>query len=261
MGRIARDLKRSRQRPEVFNVGRIDRIRATLKRQMAGSAERGATLVEYALITSVFVLVASLAATQLRDSSGDFLAETGEQMASPAELQFDGDANGGESITPAAPYPWETDPVDLRGLATASSSSNWPGLGPANAIDQPGGTSTLFATANGDRKPRITFAMSETVSFDSVRIHNRYGCCQSRFRDLLIVVSDSAPTATDPSSLIGTAKTIFLPGYQGAPWVDVPLNSWTGNYISVYRIDQGGSGTPYLQIPEFEVSGWRQNDL
>ncbi len=59
-----------------------------------GDRQRGATLVEYALLTAVFVAVVGLVAVELTDSSGDFLEDTGNQVAEPAVLEFDGEATG-----------------------------------------------------------------------------------------------------------------------------------------------------------------------
>ncbi len=235
-------------------------LRGHLTRRIR-NLERGATLTEYALLASLFVVVAGLAASGLQTESGEFLSESGEQLADPAELEFDGDANGGSDAAPTPPYPWYDSSENLSAVSASASSRQTGPYSPGFAINGTwGAASDVYASEPHDFEPRLTLDMGEEVSFETTRLWNRVTCCRGRFRDLLVVISDTPPTAS-PVSLIGSPKTVLLSGLQasGGDYVDVPLNSWTGRYLSVYRIYDGVQ-IPFLQLAEVEVQGWRANE-
>jgi hypothetical protein len=138
-------------------------------------------------------------------------------------------------------------PAQLITGADSITQSSDAGFPASNAIDRNFSNFTHTLGGGVDTNPTLTYDLpGGDYNLDQVILYNRGdGCCQSRLRDITVVVRDAANTMdVFTSSLLNPENALGSGGTGGPASLTVDLTGITGGILLVRRTpDPDNSGT------------------
>lgn len=204
----------------------------------------------------IYTLVPAGSETRIgidRDSDGHLNGDELANASNPADA----------SSIPGAAICATPSNIAASGAATQSSDYN-SGTLAINAID--GNPDTFTHTRTRQSNATWTLALDEEHWIESITLHNRVGCCGSRFRDLTVYVLDtSGEQAVFKSHFLNRHNRENAPKTLTVDLVDINGSPVKGQFVRVVRtpdpllIGSNGSGNAdeadVLALAEVEVFG------